>query len=67
MTYYLVYPEKRTVTEAQLRMWHADAQANGNIGMYLEGVDYPRGGVVKIEDIIFDLENLGVITLGRQS
>lgn len=67
MTYYLVYPEKRTVTEDQLRMWHADAQADGDISMYLEGVDYPKGGVVKIEDIIFDLEDLGVITVGKQS
>jgi hypothetical protein len=61
--YTMIYPERRQVTEAQLRTWHADATADGRIGMYLEGTDYPRGGQIAIADIIFDLEDIGDITL----
>ena len=53
--FYLVYPEKRWVSEDQILIWGADAVENGDI----ENV--PDGHVL---DALAALEDIGVLTYG---
>lgn len=55
----LIYPEERVVTEEQIRTWHADKVADGDISMPAPGE------TVTLADMIWDLEDLGLITVAE--
>ena len=54
---HLIYPEDRYVTEDQIKVWHGDAVANGDVGMY------GPHETPTLDDMIFDLEDIGFITV----
>ncbi len=51
----LVFPENKIVSTEQIMMWHADAVVNNGVR-----------ATNNLEQAIYDLEDLGYITVGRE-
>lgn len=54
----MVYPSRRFVTPEYILEWHANAIANGRVPAGQHTDDWQRAAA--------DLEDIGVLTLGRQ-
>lgn len=52
--YYLVWPERRYVSTATIRMWYSDAVVNRQV----------KAGITNPDDMALALDDAGIITLG---
>jgi len=55
--FFIVYPERRWVSEAKVITWYRDAVANGEIT--------DRTKLVRVSDMLSELEDAGLVTQGR--
>ena len=53
---YTIYPDKRFVSEQQIRDWYQDAVCNNDID---------NGACTDINEMIHELEDIGQITIGK--
>lgn len=54
-SYQIIWPERRMISERQIRVWYSDAVANG---------DAEEISLTDPYDMAKELENIGIITLG---
>lgn len=54
--FWVIWPERRHITEGQMRLWYADAVANGEV---------ENTTCTDVEAMARELSNAGVLTLGR--
>ncbi len=52
----IIWPDHRWVTKAQIRLWYADAVANG---------EAEETELKDVEEMARELSSIGVITLGK--
>lgn len=57
---YIIYPEERYISDAQVTSWFTDAVANGDVSK----VDRP--GELTTNEMAAALEDAGLITRGRK-
>jgi hypothetical protein len=57
MTWHILWPEIRTVSDETIRGWYRDAVANGEV---------ERTELTETEEMARELSIAGVITLGRK-
>jgi len=56
---YIIWPEKRAVSDEEIASWYSDAVANGEIGpSYVPEMDS--------EKMAAALEDIGVLTVGKK-
>lgn len=54
-SYQIIWPERRMISERQIRVWYSDAVANG---------DAEETNLTHPDEMAKELENIGIITLG---
>jgi hypothetical protein len=57
MKFEIIWPDRRWVSEDQIKMWYLDAMDNGDID--------DEGIFDDAEEMAKELHNIGTITLGR--
>ncbi len=57
MKFEIIWPNRRWVSEDQIKMWYSDAMGNGDID--------DDGILNDPEEMARELHNIGTITLGR--